>query len=89
MPVISAGLLPLRGQPSPLCYRFGAQIGLFEAAEFTPSLQQFGNELRRIAPQLRLNGLAIKFERRRGERIVTLNAERVATSQPSTDDPPS
>jgi hypothetical protein len=34
-------------------------------------------------------GLAIEFERRRSERMVTLNAERVAISQPSTDDPPS
>jgi hypothetical protein len=40
----------------------------------------FGIELRRIAPQLRLNGLSIGFERRRGERIVTLKADKVTAS---------
>ena len=42
-------------------------------------------ELRRIASQLRLHGLAINFERKRGERIVTLSSDGPNnTSQPST-----
>ena len=34
----------------------------------------FGNELRRIAAQLRLHGLFITFERRRDGRVVILRA---------------
>jgi hypothetical protein len=48
----------------------------------------FGNELRRIAPQLRLHGLSIDFGRKGVERIVTLKSEPVATSQTSVNMPP-
>jgi hypothetical protein len=49
---------------------------------FTGSLK-----LRLIAPQLRLNGLAIDFERQHGERIGTLNAVGAGKIQPSTGTP--
>jgi hypothetical protein len=39
------------------------------------TISMFGNELRRIAPQLRLRGISINFERRRGERFVTLSSD--------------
>jgi hypothetical protein len=35
----------------------------------------FGTELRRIAPQLRVQGIAINFERKHGGRIVTVSVE--------------
>jgi hypothetical protein len=47
----------------------------------------FGHELRRIAPQLRLHGISISFERSRGARIVTSKSEGTTTSRPSTDNP--
>jgi hypothetical protein len=36
------------------------------------SADEFGSELRRIAPQLRLHGISVSFERRGGDRVVTL-----------------
>jgi hypothetical protein len=51
------------------------------------TVSAFGSELRRIAPQLRLNGLAIGFERRRGERIITLKSDSVADRGPLPDEP--
>ena len=41
------------------------------------TIASFGNELRRIAPQLRLHGITIAFERKGGDRIVTLRTEGV------------
>ena len=48
------------------------------------TIRAFGTELRKIAPQLRLNGLSVRFERKGGKRIVTLKAEDqpAGTSQP-------
>jgi hypothetical protein len=40
----------------------------------------FGSELRRIAPQLRLHGLSISFERKGGDRIVTLKTENTTST---------
>jgi hypothetical protein len=44
------------------------------------TVSMFGNELRRIAPQLRLHGLSITFERTRDARRVTLSSEGNTTS---------
>ena len=49
------------------------------------TISTFGSELHRIAPQLRLHGISVGFERRRGERIVTLRADHVAASQTPQD----
>jgi hypothetical protein len=71
-------------------YRTVSKIdGIAARPRWPKTVSEFGNELRRIAPQLRLNGLAINFERRRGERIIILNGEGGARSQPLTDSPPS
>jgi hypothetical protein len=43
------------------------------SAGWPKSVSTFGNELRRLAPQLRLHGLFIDFERRHDGRIVTLS----------------
>ncbi len=40
-----------------------------------PTVARFGAELRRIAPQLRLHGLSIAFEKTRDARIVTLRTD--------------
>jgi hypothetical protein len=45
----------------------------------------FGAELRRIAPQLRLHGIAINFERKHDGRIVTLSVENGETGSPPPD----
>ena len=51
------------------------------------TISMFGTELRRIAPQLRLHGIAIGFERRGGDRIVTLKMGRATTGLPPTNKP--
>jgi hypothetical protein len=45
----------------------------------------FGTELRRIAPQFRLHGIAINFERKRIGTIVTSNVENGRTVSPQPD----
>ena len=44
------------------------------------SIGAFGNELRRIAPQLRLHGIAVTFERKGGDRVVTLKSDGIGQS---------
>jgi hypothetical protein len=47
---------------------------------------KFGVELRRIAPQLRLHGLSVNFERKRDARIITLQAENRVSASSRTDE---
>ncbi len=49
-------------------------------AGWPKTVHAFGNELRRIAPQLRLHGLSISFERRYDARIITLRSDGNLTS---------
>ena len=49
-------------------------------ARWPKSVHAFGNELRQIAPQLRLHGLSIKFERKYDARLVILRSEGNPTS---------
>jgi hypothetical protein len=51
------------------------------------TISTFGNELRRLAPQLRLHGLSINFERRGGDRVVTLKADGAPSRPHSTSVP--
>ena len=51
------------------------------------TISSFGSELRRIAPQLRLHGLSISFERRDGARIISLKMEDPTVHMPSPDIP--
>jgi hypothetical protein len=44
------------------------------------TVHQFGTELRKIAPQLRLHGLSIHFERKGGKRMIMLKTDRAADS---------
>jgi hypothetical protein len=43
--------------------------------QWPTTVSKFSSELRRIAPQLRLHGLSVNFERRCDARIVTLKAD--------------
>ena len=57
-------------------YRTVLQIaGKKTGARWPKTVGMFGNELRRIAPQLRLHGLSITFERTRDARTITLRSE--------------
>ena len=49
------------------------------SADWPKSSTKFGNELRQLAPQLRLHGLSVGFERRNEGRIITLKSERAPT----------
>jgi hypothetical protein len=50
------------------------------------SLRAFSNELRRLAPQLRIHGLAVHFGKRGGSRRITLRTtEACAPAAPSTN----
>jgi hypothetical protein len=49
------------------------------------TISMFGTELRRIAPQLRLHGISIGFERRGRDRIVTLKMEDATTGLPPSN----
>jgi hypothetical protein len=46
-------------------------------ASWPKTAGNFGNELRRLAPQLRLHGVSISFERRHEGRMIILKSERV------------
>jgi hypothetical protein len=62
-------------------YRTIVQIaGKTPAARLPKTVHAYGNELRRIAPQLRLHGLSIDFERRGNARLVVLRSEPDTTS---------
>ena len=51
------------------------------------TISMFGSELRRIAPQLRLHEISNNFERRGGDRIVTLKMEGATTGLTPTNRP--
>ena len=46
------------------------------SADWPKTTARFGKELRRLAPQLRLHGVSVSFERRHEGRIITLKSER-------------
>jgi hypothetical protein len=47
------------------------------SANWPKTAGNFGNELRRLAPQLRMHGVSISFERRHEGRMIILKSERV------------
>ena len=46
------------------------------SADWPKTTATFSNELRRLAPQLRMHGMSVSFERRHEGRFITLNSER-------------
>jgi hypothetical protein len=51
------------------------------------SVHAFGNELRRVAPHLRMHGISITFERRHRDRIITVKSDQAPVSQPPRREP--
>jgi hypothetical protein len=49
------------------------------------TISMFGSEFRRIAPQLRLHGISIGFERNVGGGVITVKVEDPTAGQPSTN----
>jgi hypothetical protein len=52
------------------------------SANWPKNTEKFGNELRRLAPQLRMHGVNVSFERRHEGRIIILKSERVPIVPP-------
>jgi hypothetical protein len=72
-----------QGTPVQLARKLTDLAGAKTRARFPKTLNMFGSELRRIAPQLRLHGVFIDFHRIRRQPVITLKAER----RPSTATP--
>jgi hypothetical protein len=68
------------GKPQELHQEFSRIAGKTPGPRWPKTISMFGSELRRIAPQLRLHGLSISFERKGGDRIVTLKTENTTST---------
>jgi len=68
----------LSGPPSTLHAELTELVGkkVARSAGWPKTIEKFGNELRRLAPQLRLHGVNVHYARRHGGRIITLTSER-------------
>jgi hypothetical protein len=73
------------GTPHELFQALSKTAGKRARAGWPKTVVTFSNELRRIAPQLRLHGISINFERRRDARIITLSSAGDSTNGTSTD----
>jgi hypothetical protein len=73
------------GTPAALYEALTAIVGkkVTASARWPKSTRAFSNELRRITPQLRLNGLAVDFERgNNGRRIIMTNRQGISHRRP-------
>jgi hypothetical protein len=52
------------------------------SADWPKTTARFGQELRRLAPQLRLHGVNVSFERRHEGRIISLTSDHASTPPP-------
>jgi hypothetical protein len=75
------------GKPQQLYEAIVKVTGHTFGPRWPKTISKFGSELRRIAPQLRLHGISINFDRRGGDRVVTLKMEGATTGIPSTNQP--
>jgi hypothetical protein len=75
------------GKPQELYEAIVKVTGHTLGPRWPKTISKFGSELRRIAPQLRLHGISINFDRRGGDRVVTLKMEGATTGIPSTNQP--
>ncbi len=57
------------------------------SADWKKTSEKFSNELRRLAPQLRMHGMSVSFERRHEGRIITFNSERGPIVPPTHGSP--
>ena len=63
------------GAPLNLYHALSRIAGKKLGARWPKTMHVFGSDLRRIAPQLRVRGISITFERKRDARIITLRSE--------------
>ena len=70
--------------PTKLYAKLTAIVGkkIAASADWPKNTEKFGNELRRLAPQLRMHGVNVSFERRHEGRIITLKSERAPIVPP-------
>ena len=81
-----ANLIPgLSGTPTKLHARLTEIAGksIAMSAAWPKTSTKFGNELRRLAPQLRVHGVNVSFERRNDGRIITLQSDRAPIAHPN------
>jgi hypothetical protein len=55
------------------------------SADWPKTAEKFGNELRRLAPQLRMHGMNVSFERRNDGRKITLQSEGAPIVAPHSE----
>ena len=82
----AASLIPVwSGTPAELHARLTHLIDkrVAASAEWPKTSAKFGSELRRLAPQLRIHGVSVGFERRNDGRIITLTSERAPIVPPN------
>jgi hypothetical protein len=77
----------LAGTPAQLHAKLTEIVGkkVAASADWPKTAENFGRELRRLAPQLRLHGIGVNFERRPEGRIVTVQSEHVRNPHASND----
>ena len=65
------------GSPADLHAELTEVVGksVTASAGWPKGVEKFGRELRRLAPQLRLHGINVQFERRHAGRVIRLTAE--------------
>ena len=75
----------LSGTPAKLHAKLTEIVGkkVAASADWPKTSEKFSNELRRLAPQLRMHGMSVSFERRHEGRIITLKSERVPIVPPT------
>ena len=80
-------LRELAGTPAQLHAKLTEIVGkkVAASADWPKTAENFGRELRRLAPQLRLHGIGVSFERRPEGRIVTVQSEHVPNLHASND----
>ena len=86
---LARGGINWSGKPQELYQTISKSAGFTLGPRWPKTVSAFGSELRRIAPQLRLHGLSINFERKGGDRVVTLKTEGSSTAAglpPTSDD---
>ncbi len=75
----------MSGTPTKLHSQLTEIVGKKVAAssDWPKTSEKLGCELRRLAPQLRMHGMSVSFERRNDGRIITLRSERVPIAPPA------
>ena len=91
MLALARGGINWSGKPQELYQGVVKIVGDRLGPSWPKTISMFGSELRRIAPQLRLHGLSISFDRKGKDRVVTLKTEGTSATAglPSINTPTS